>query len=51
MKPLSTEQPISEYCHQADISMLALRVVTARVRVVLNGSFMSPINETEPTLT
>ena len=36
-------QTSSEHLRQADLSMLALRVVTARVLVILNGSFMSQI--------
>ena len=31
----------SEHLHQVDLSMLALRVVTVRVFVVLNASFTS----------
>ena len=45
-----TSQSFSEHLCQADLSMLALRVVTARVLVVLSGSFTFQI-ETEPTLT
>ena len=34
----STSRPFSEHYRQADLYMLALRVVTARVHVVINGS-------------
>ena len=40
----------SEHLRQADLSMLALRVVTARMLVILSGSFTSQ-NETGRTLT
>ena len=55
MRSHLTSQPFSEHLRQADLSMLALsvgtaRVVTARVLVVLSGSFTSQI-ETGPTLT
>ena len=50
MRSHLTSQPFSEHFPEADLSMLALRVVTARVLVVLSGSFMSQI-ETGPTLT
>ena len=40
----------SEHFHQAELSTLTLREVTARVFVVLSGSFMSHI-ETEVTFT
>jgi len=46
----STIQPLSKVYRRTDVSMLALRVVTARVLVVLGGSFMPQI-ETGPTLT
>ena len=36
-----TSQPFSE--HLADLSMLALRMVTARALVVLSGSFTSQV--------
>ena len=36
-----TSQSFSDHLHQANLSMLALRVVTARVLVVLSGSFTS----------
>ena len=39
----STSQPFLEHSRQADLYMLALRVVTARVHVVLSGSFTSQI--------
>ena len=45
-----TSKSFSEYLRQADLSMLALRVVAARVFVILTGSFMSQ-TETGPTLT
>jgi len=35
----STSQPFSEYYRQADLSMLALKMVTARVLVDISGSF------------
>ena len=41
-RPHSTSHPFSEHYRQADLYMLALRVVTARVHVVLNGSFTFP---------
>ena len=50
MRSHSTTRSFSEHLRQADVSMLALRVVTARVLVVLSGSFMSQ-TETGPTLT
>ena len=34
---------VSEHLRQADLSMLALRVVTVRLLVILSGSFMSQI--------
>ena len=37
----SPKQPVSELYRQADLSMLALRVDTARELVVLSGSFTS----------
>ena len=39
----STSQPFSEHYRQADFNMLVLRVVTARVHVVLSRSFTSLI--------
>ena len=39
----STSGPFSERFRQANLYMLALKVVTAKVRVVLNGSFTSQI--------
>ena len=39
----STSQSISKHYCQVDLYILALRVVTAKVHVVLNGSFTSPI--------
>ena len=54
MRSHLTSQPFSEHLLQlqADLSMLALRMVTARVLVVLrlSGSFTSQI-EIGPTLT
>ena len=50
MKSPLISQFFSEHLRQADLSMLALRVVRARVLVVLSGSFMPQI-ETGPTLT
>ena len=45
MRSHLTSQPFSEHLRQADLSMLALRMVTARVLllVVLSGSFTSQI--------
>ena len=40
----------SGHLHQADLSMLALRVVDARVLVILSGCFM-PQTKTVPKLT
>ena len=51
MRFYSTSQYFPEHYHLADLSMLILRVVTARVHIVLSGSFTFPVNETEPTLT
>jgi len=42
MKYHGTSQPFSEHLRQADLSMLALRVVTARL-VILSGSLTSEI--------
>ena len=39
MKSHSSSQSFSEPLHQVDLSMLALRVVTARVLVVLKQMF------------
>ena len=41
MRSHRTSQPFSEHLRQADLSMLALRVVTTQVLVILSGSFMS----------
>ena len=43
----SSSQSVLEHLRQADLSVLALRVVTARLLVVLGGSFISQI-ETAP---
>ena len=48
MRSHLTSQPFSEYLRQADLSMLALRMVTARVLVVLSGSFTSQIERILP---
>ena len=50
VRPYSNSQPFSEHYRQANFSMLALRVVTARIHIILNGSFMFPINETLPNV-
>ena len=46
-RPRSTSQPTSTHYHKADLYVLALRVVAARVYVILGGSFMSQINGTD----
>ena len=49
MRSHLTSQSFSEHLHQADLSMLALRVVTARVIVILSDSFTFQI-QTGPAL-
>ena len=52
MWPHSTSQPffLENHC-LANLSALALRVVTARVHVDTSGSFTFQINKTGPALT
>ena len=49
MRSHSTSQHISEHYRHANRSMLALSVVTAKVLIVISGSFMSK-TKTGPTL-
>ena len=49
MRSYWNSQSFSEHVHLADLSMLALRVVAARVLVILHGSLTSQI-EIGPTL-
>ena len=50
MKFLSASDPFQNIYVKPSLSKLALRVVTARVLIVLSGSFMSQIHAV-PTLT
>ena len=43
--PQSTSQAFTEHYRQADLSMLSLRVVTARVYVTEGGHCQVPITE------